>query len=70
MILSLRHRLPREVVLDATGEDVFRRGVEEGWIGTELARIELGAIAVAGDGATAEIMVGGKATRRTSGSSR
>jgi hypothetical protein len=62
LILSLRHRLPREVVLDATGEDVFRRGVEEGWIGTELARIELGAIAVAGDGATAEIIVGGKAT--------
>jgi hypothetical protein len=62
LILSLRHRVPREVVLDATGEEVFRRGIEEGWIGTELARMELGTIAAYGDVATAEILVAGKKT--------
>jgi hypothetical protein len=62
MILSLRHRLPHEVVLEATGEEIFRRGIEEGWIGTDLARMELDTIAASGDVVTAEILLGGKET--------
>ena len=63
LVLSLRHRLPREVVLAATPESIFIRAVEEGWIGKEgVVRTELGTIRVRDATATAAVLSRGKET--------
>jgi hypothetical protein len=61
MVLSLRHRLPREQVLTATPESAFIHAVNEGWIGKDgVIKLELGTIRVRDAVATAAIQLEGK----------
>jgi len=60
MVVRIRHQVPAAEVKRMNGAGLFAYGVVQGWIGKEVANVEVGAIEVKGDRASAALMVGNK----------
>lgn len=59
-VLSLRHRIPKEVLKKLTGRTAFAYAVDRDWIGrTGVIRTRLGEVFIAENTATAEVYAGG-----------
>lgn len=63
MVLSLRHRIPVDVLRAMTPEEVFAHAVNQGWIGKDsVLDSDIGQLRVFGNDASAEYVKGGKPT--------
>ncbi len=60
-VILIKHRVPRDKLLDANGKEIFSYAVDNGWIGkASVINTSLGEIQVASDNAIAGVLVQGK----------
>ncbi len=57
-VILIKHRVPRDMLLNANGKDIFAYAVDNGWIGkASVMNTSLGEVQVASDSAVAEVLV-------------
>lgn len=60
-IVMMRHRIPKEEILEMSGKDLFVYAVNKGWVGkNSVIRLGIGAVGVNDAFATGEVTMNGK----------
>ena len=62
MLLRMRHQIPLAKLKAMDGKAALAFGVTQGWIGSDVAKVEAGPVEIAGERATIVFVVDGKPT--------
>jgi hypothetical protein len=62
MVLRMRHQIPLADLKRMDGRAMLAHGVTQGWVGSNVAKVEPGAVEITGDRASLVFVVDGKPT--------